>query len=218
MENVFWEESMSAILFIVGFLVSIALAIIIAISHTLHQQKVKFSEIFTKKKGIVSGAMRAQSPQPPTKNANYVDALADIHINEFGFSNDRWLTKAQVVNILNHRWAVQPKQEKSRLRLLCFSDIIIPDRLANDCNRTIELLQSIYKCPIQLDWVLSEKIPKENFSHYTEQLHIQCHKIYRPHAFVPMGHYDMILHPYSGLDSSYEIIVRLIKQLKEDVE
>ena len=210
MENVFWKENIMGILIAIGFPFTI---IVTAIALCL--KNVKFPKIFTKKKNIIKTPI---DENPHMKNASYVDALADIHINEFGFSNDRWLTKAQVVNILNHRWAVQPKQEKSRLRLLCFSDIIIPDRLANDCNRTIELLQSIYKCPIQLDWVLSEKIPKENFSHYTEQLHIQCHKIYRPHAFVPMGHYDMILHPYSGLDSSYEIIVRLIKQLKEDVE
>lgn len=210
MENVFWKENIMGILIAIGFPLTI---IVFAIALCL--KNAKFPKIFTKKKNIIKTPI---DENPHMKNASYVDALADIHINEFGFSNDRWLTKAQVVNILNHRWAVQPKQEKSRLRLLCFSDIIIPDKLANDCNRTIELLQSIYKCPIQLDWVLSEKIPKESFSHYTEQLHIQCHKIYRPHAFVPMGHYDMILHPYSGLDSSYEIIVRLIKQLKEDVE
>lgn len=210
----FWKENAIGIGITIG---CIAIALFgVSFLHNEEHRK-KFTKLFAKRKSkpIIETPMNAYSP---LRNAKYVDALNDIRINDSGFSEDRWLTKAQVVKILEHRWAIKTKQEKGRIRLLGFSDIIIPSRLAKDCNRTIELLQAIEALPIRIDWVLSEKMTKECFRSYTEQLHIQCHTIYRPHAYVPMGRYDMVLHPYSGLDSSYEILVRFIKQLQEDMQ
>lgn len=152
------------------------------------------------------------------QDASYLSELCSISIESSGFQNDRWLSKTQVIKMLVYRWMTKPKNTKYRMHLLCFSDIIIPTILSVECDRIIELLQTLHKLPISIDWVLAEDVPWKDFSSYVNKLEITCDNIYEERSLLCMKKYDMILHPYSGLDSSYEIIVGLLQKLKEEVQ
>lgn len=134
-----------------------------------------------------------------------------IPIEDSGESIDDLLTTNKVVKSI-----VKRVDYNRRLRILVFSSVVVH----NNSERLLKLLQTCSLLNIDIHYVSATRtFPKdfllEKFLHSKQ---LRADKILKSKDSIIMEdfeQYDVILHPYSGLKSTYEILVGVIKYYKD---
>ena len=138
----------------------------------------------------------------------------DIEIDECGESNDTFLTKDDVIQLVLSRMYNRPNRQGS---ILVFVSSVAGEDHSK--MRTIRLLQVCSTLNFQIYYV-DDVYGKDRMMYLKQFLatrQLRCDKIikYEDNIVIKeLGQYDVILHPYAGLSSAYEILVGVIKELQ----
>lgn len=146
--------------------------------------------------------------------ANSMNA-SEIEIDYEGIANDKFLTKKEVVKDVMDKIITNPYRG---ITILVFMSCVVGNK--DTTSRMLRLLQVCSTLGFEIHYV-DDIYGEKKFIHFKKFLttrQLRCDKIIKYEDSIvikELGQYDVIFHPYAGLSSSYEIMVGIIKELKE---